>query len=255
MIQAWLLVPLAASICHGAPPASLRFTQILFRHGDRSPTGNFPSNPYGEDAWPNGFSQLTQLGMRQARDLGKYLRTRYDGFLNSTYVADQVYVRSSDTDRTLMSAEAVLAGLYPPQGFQQWDPNISWQPIPVHTKAPEDDIEMTLEDVDCQYYDRLYNEALLSEDAQKVYRDNEEMIKYVTEKAGYDAPLLTNVWDTFGPLYCMKQHPELGFIFPDWLTPEVYSWLDVQHNEYYHFHTLTQTMRTLQSDCTQHEST
>ena len=32
-----------------------------------------------------------------------------------------------------MSAEANLAGLYPPEGVQVFNPNISWQPIPVHT--------------------------------------------------------------------------------------------------------------------------
>lgn len=35
-----------------------------------------------------------------------------------------------------MSAEANLAGLYPPRGQDMFNPNISWQPIPVHT-VPE----------------------------------------------------------------------------------------------------------------------
>lgn len=42
-------------------------------------------------------------------------------------------MRSTDFDRTLMSAEANLAGLFPPNGMQRFNPNISWQPIPVHT--------------------------------------------------------------------------------------------------------------------------
>lgn len=48
----------------------------------------------------------------------------------------QIFTRSTDYDRTLMSAEANLAGLYPPEGQQMFNPNISWQPIPVHT-VPE----------------------------------------------------------------------------------------------------------------------
>lgn len=32
-----------------------------------------------------------------------------------------------------MSAQATLAGLFPPNGEQIWNENIDWQPVPVHT--------------------------------------------------------------------------------------------------------------------------
>ncbi|XP_072009576.1 prostatic acid phosphatase-like isoform X3 [Engystomops pustulosus] len=63
----------------------LKFVVMVFRHGDRSPTKTYPKDKYQEDSWPDGFGQLTELGMEQHFELGKYMRKRYSGFLNETY--------------------------------------------------------------------------------------------------------------------------------------------------------------------------
>jgi hypothetical protein len=61
---------------------------------------------------------------------------RYSELLPETYSREDIYIHSTDVDRTLMSAASNLAGLYPPEGGQKWDKNIDWQPIPIHT-VPE----------------------------------------------------------------------------------------------------------------------
>ena len=68
-------------------------------------------------------------------ELGKWTRQQYKDLVTAKpYRYDLILVNSSDSDRTLMSAEAFLAGLFPPSDEELWNSeNLRWQPIPVHT--------------------------------------------------------------------------------------------------------------------------
>ncbi|KFD54889.1 LOW QUALITY PROTEIN: hypothetical protein M513_04323 [Trichuris suis] len=126
-----LLGTLASTTCGST--LKLVFVHTLYRHGERSPLGTYPNDPYKEDI------QLLPLGCQQQYELGHFLRARYANFLSPRYNASEIYVRSTDSDRTLASAYCNLAGLYPPTGDQIWNPLIHWQPIPVHTVPIKED--------------------------------------------------------------------------------------------------------------------
>lgn len=66
-------------------------------------------------------------------NLGEFLRKRYRDLLGDVYSPDHLLVRSSYSDRCLMSAGALLAGLKPPAASEVWLPELNWQPIPVHS--------------------------------------------------------------------------------------------------------------------------
>ena len=68
-------------------------------------------------------------------DLGRTIRALYGAghWLNATYHFEDIRMQSSAHDRCLMSAELLLAGLYPPVGEQRWNSDLAWQPIPVHS--------------------------------------------------------------------------------------------------------------------------
>jgi lysosomal acid phosphatase len=133
---------LASSQCQAAvsvEETQLVLLQVLFRHGDRSPIAPYPGDPYNESTWASygGFGQLTQIGMKQTHQYGCFLRRTYSKFLTERYEPTRVFVRSTDYDRTIISAQSVLAGLFEPRGDQLWNEQIKWQPIPIHTKNYE----------------------------------------------------------------------------------------------------------------------
>lgn len=90
----------------------------------------YPKDPnINETYYPYGLGQLTDEGKRTEFNIGRQLRRQYDNFLGDTYTPDILDARSTDFNRTKMSLELVLAGLFPP-GKKRWLYDLNWQPIP-----------------------------------------------------------------------------------------------------------------------------
>ncbi|KAM4537949.1 lysosomal acid phosphatase-like [Fundulus diaphanus] len=216
---AGLLLVALASVCgRVAAERQLVYATVLFRHGDRSPVKAYPTDPYKEDAWPQGFGQLSQEGMRQHYELGQFLRTRYKNFLNESYHRHEVLVRSTDYDRTLMSAEANLAGLYPPKGRQMFRPGLKWQPIPVHTVPQSEERLLSFPLGDCPRYKQLMNETEHTAEFLNVttaYRDFMELLK---SKTALKNVSVKTVWSVYDTLFCESCH---NMSAPDWVTSDV----------------------------------
>src|SRR3990167_6492907 len=130
-----------------AQQEKLVFAVDIVRHGDRTSIGNIPNAPH---VWTEGVGQLTATGMQREFQLGTELHKKYiqdNKLLPTNYIADSVYVRSTDLDRTLMSAQSFLMGLYP-LGTGPTLPNSSTpalpsalQPVPIHTAPIAQDVE------------------------------------------------------------------------------------------------------------------
>ncbi|KAG8431824.1 hypothetical protein GDO86_019827 [Hymenochirus boettgeri] len=205
-----------------SPPAThskqLRLVTMVYRHGDRSPVKGFPTDIHKESDWPQGFGQLTQVGMQQHWEFGQELRSRYKGFLSQSYNRHEVFVRSTDVDRTLMSAQANLAGLYPPEGAQIFNPNIPWQPIPVHTVPVSKDQLLKFPLSPCPMYLELQEETRHSDEYIETNRDNLEFLQMMASHAGLPDFSLETVWGLYDVLYCEQKH---NFSLPSWASPEV----------------------------------
>ncbi|XP_051885073.1 lysosomal acid phosphatase-like isoform X2 [Pristis pectinata] len=199
---------------------TLRFVNLVYRHGDRSPVRRYPKDPITEKDWPQGFGQLTQVGMRQHYALGQYLRNRYRGFLSSSYDGREIYVRSTDFDRTLMSAESNLAGLYPPQGRQIFRPGLRWQPIPVHTMPVEQDKLLLYPMKDCPRYTKLIAETEDTDEYIKMVKLNKNFLAMLSNATGVprDQMSFKYVWLIYDTLLCEQLHNKT---VPSWVTSSV----------------------------------
>ncbi|XP_067833612.1 lysosomal acid phosphatase [Heptranchias perlo] len=155
--------------------------------------------------------------MRQHYELGQYLRHRYKDFLNSSYDRQEIYVRSTDVDRTLMSAEADLAALYPPQGHQVFHLDLNWQPIPVHTVPVKEDKFLKFPILNCPRYQKLREETIGSREVQEKCQENQDFLNMISDKTKWNVTVV-NVWKVYDTLSCEKTH---NFSPPSWATPEV----------------------------------
>jgi hypothetical protein len=93
----------------------IRFVFEMFRHGARAPWNSLDQT--GRDlfneTW-SGAGELSEVGMRQHYLLGYRNRVRYGNFLSKSYDPKEIYVVSTDVNRTIMSAASHLQGLYSP---------------------------------------------------------------------------------------------------------------------------------------------
>ncbi|XP_053455486.1 prostatic acid phosphatase isoform X2 [Nycticebus coucang] len=157
--------------------------------------------------------------MEQHYELGKYLRKRYKNFLNDSYKHEQVYIRSTDVDRTLMSAMANLAALFPPEGISIWNPGLLWQPIPVHTVSLPEDQLLHLPFRNCPHFQELERETLKSEEFQKRLHPYKDFIETLPKLSGFHGHQdLLGIWSkVYDPLYCESVH---NFTLPSWATKD-----------------------------------
>uniref|UniRef100_A0AC34FMQ3 Uncharacterized protein n=1 Tax=Panagrolaimus sp. ES5 TaxID=591445 RepID=A0AC34FMQ3_9BILA len=108
----------------------------LWRHGERNPRKLFHGDLNNDSAFPEGLGQLTKNGINQLYTIGKHFQARYMyefQFLTPEYLHSEVYARSTDIDRTIISAMAFYSGLYS-NGTNEAH---ILAPVPIHTMQPK----------------------------------------------------------------------------------------------------------------------
>nr|XP_018905710.1 PREDICTED: prostatic acid phosphatase-like [Bemisia tabaci] len=203
--------------------STLRFVSIVHRHGDRAPSFSYPLDPYkGESFWPEGLGNLLQKGKVRMYEFGRFLRRRYDGFISSKYSAAETNVISSIRNRCLMSAELVLAGLYPPDGIQIWNQDLPWQPIPVHSiPTPCDDMIRVTKHCWLLSKETEKWTIFLNEEVNK----DQAFLSYLSKSTGVECKTMEDINRIKDNLNVVRQQ---GLPLPKWVN-------DVYPNKIYSF--------------------
>lgn len=116
-----------------------------------------------------------------------------------------------------MSAEANLAGLYPPQSKQIWDKNVLWQPIPVHTEPDYEDNLLAMKK-DCPKYNQLLTELFKTEFFVNISHENHDLYAYLTKYTGKLVSTLEEIEYLYNTLSIEAAY---NLTLPEW-TKSVY---------------------------------
>ncbi|XP_011499820.1 PREDICTED: venom acid phosphatase Acph-1-like [Ceratosolen solmsi marchali] len=214
---------------------NLELIQVLFRHGARSCSKTEATRMSAEHIDQSfqeavGDAQLTNYGKSQAYGLGCALRDRYAGFLGAGYRPEDVYARSSDYDRTKMSLQLVLAGLYPPIGHQIWNSELNWMPIPYDYKPIMEDILLVpfFNKRYQQHLSEAFNSATVQEKLKKIQELSNLLFEsgIITEKKSIS---LINALVIFNVSYIYKAQ---NATLPRWCSQNIYDVLKGVYSDY-----------------------
>lgn len=130
---------------------------------------------------------------------GEYLRRRYKKMLGEYYTPNKVYIHSSDYDRTLMSAQLLLAALFPPVGDEIWNDGLNWQPIPVHSRPITQELLLP-HNIPCPRFNFLYAKYMKSPEYKLLLQPHSALIAHWEKMSGKKLEL-SDIFFLYDTLY------------------------------------------------------
>jgi len=168
------------------------FVIAMWRHGARSPMVFQPA--FGDDLnmWPDGAGQLTAAGRDLHLELGEFLRTRYADLVSSTYRREELLIRSTDRDRTLLSANANLEAFY----------NYT-DHVPIHTVPVADDHLLRFPVTGCRRYSDVSHELHATPAMEALNEQYREYLDQLGAISQVDEPLYVHsMWPYIDSIDC-----------------------------------------------------
>ncbi|CAH2088368.1 unnamed protein product [Euphydryas editha] len=227
LIVAMLQVQLMSSSVFSGSDSDreLMMSFVVHRHGERTPDSDEISLSDQKEKLLNltrieGLEGLTNIGKRRAYQIGKFIRQRYGsqgyGLLSDLYLQDEIALRSTDKERTKMTAQVAMSALYPPVVEQQWDESLGkvWQPVP-YTAVPLSEDYLRYYS-NCQRFKDLMKRAKV-EAAQQEFQQFNDLATLLKTRTGVDFTENPIMYETLFDLF--KSQVNLGLDIPEWAKP------------------------------------
>uniref|UniRef100_A0A158R4Y6 acid phosphatase n=1 Tax=Syphacia muris TaxID=451379 RepID=A0A158R4Y6_9BILA len=193
----------------------LQLVQVIWKNGQRNPSELCPKDSNREESFHQGFEYLTAEGMKQHFKLGKLLFNEYtkNNYLKEYYDPREIYIRSADTNRTILSANSNMVGMYyngtqksntDYPGFPEWPEKLV--PVSIHSDASNIDYESEL--APCPYI-----HSILSDSYRNLTQTNSDFLTKITEKCGKNINLFN--LDIVRRTYTAEKYYNLATHFSD----------------------------------------
>jgi lysosomal acid phosphatase len=192
----------------------------VWRHGERNPSVLLPKGDLNNiSAFENGLGQLTNNGIKQLYTLGQNFRSKYVktlNFLSADKINTEVYARSTDADRALISAMSFFSGLYTKSNDSI---NHKFAPVPIHSQAPADDPLQFLS-FQCPRKDLLWNIVYKSSAINAMFNESMDLLEELSEKFQLPMNRLFSFNQLLGIQDTVYWESILGYPLPTWLAPK-----------------------------------
>ncbi|XP_017042311.1 venom acid phosphatase Acph-1 [Drosophila ficusphila] len=194
--------------------STLKLVHVLFRHGPRTPVSTYPKDPFINETYaPYGWGALTNGAKVELYKIGKQLRQRYKDFLPSYYQPDMIRAQSSESPRTLMSMQMVLAGLFPPENTpMEWNLMLNWQPIPIVMEPEATDVRLRMK-APCPRYDEAVLEVINLPEVQQLHSESADLLQELTNLTGLN---VTHAHDVTNVFITLQTEQTYGLELPSW---------------------------------------
>ncbi|XP_067000756.2 venom acid phosphatase Acph-1 [Anabrus simplex] len=219
-MRTWSILCVAVLVCRTVLTeevgTELKLLHVVYRHGLRTPADTYPNDPYlHHDFAPYGWGQLTNEGKMSQFKQGEYLRKRYDKFLGEIYSPDLIEVLTTGVDRTIMSAQLEMAGMWPPSAEQEWNPELRWQPTSIKS-IPLNEDRLLLVRIPCPKYYMELEYVRNSSEIQCIIEDmggSTELFQELSDKTGLKISTPDDILSLYGTL---KAEEDFNLTLPEW---------------------------------------